>query len=227
MIQFLRPLLILCPVVLLCAQTPTALDRYVAAPDPSYKYELAGTIEGEGYTGYVLDMTSQSWRTAAEVNRPLWRHWVTIIKPKNVTGTTGFLFITGGANGGKPPEKVDPGLAEMAVATGSVVSELHMVPNQPLIFAGETAGRSEDSMIAYTWDKFLKGGDDQWPARLPMTKSAVRAMDAITSFSASEPGGKVKVERYVVSGASKRGWTTWTTAAVDKRVVAIVPLVID
>ena len=66
----------------------TALDRYVAAPDPSYKYELAGTIDGEGYTGYVLDMTSQSWRSAAEVDRTLWRHWVTVIKPKNVTSTT-------------------------------------------------------------------------------------------------------------------------------------------
>ena len=31
----------------------------------------------------------------------------------------------------------------------------------------------------------------------------------------------------MVCGGSKRGWTTWTTAAVDKRVVAIVPFVID
>src|SRR5262249_29433953 len=66
-----------------------------------------------------------------------------------------------------------------------------------------------------------------WPARLPMTKSAVRAMDAITAFAASAAGGGARVSRFVVSGASKRGWTTWTTAAVDKRVTAIVPAVID
>src|SRR5262249_44261244 len=42
-----------------------------------------------------------------------------------------------------------------------------------------------------------------------------------------EEGGNLKLDGFVVSGGSKRGWTTWTTAAVDKRVVAIVPCVID
>jgi PhoPQ-activated pathogenicity-related protein len=82
-------------------------------------------------------------------------------------------------------------------------------------------------MIAYTWDKFLRTGDERWPARLPMTKSAVRAMDAVAAFAATPGGGSARVARFVVSGASKRGWTTWTTAAVDARVVAIVPAVID
>lgn len=57
-----------------------------------------------------------------------------------------------------------------------------------------------------------------------MTKAAVRAMDTVTAFCKS---GGLTVDKYVVSGASKRGWTTWTTAVVDKRVVAIAPLVID
>jgi PhoPQ-activated pathogenicity-related protein len=60
-----------------------------------------------------------------------------------------------------------------------------------------------------------------------MTKSAVRALDTITAFCASERGGSLKVDRFVVAGGSKRGWTTWTTAIVDRRVAAIIPMVID
>ena len=54
-----------------------------------------------------------------------------------------------------------------------------------------------------------------------MVKSVVKAMDTITAFR----NGKVK--QFVVAGASKRGWTTWLTAPVDKRVVAIAPIVMD
>src|SRR3954454_23636462 len=112
----------------------------------------------------------------------------------------------------------------MALATKSVIAELKMVPNQPLVFAGETEGRTEDSLIAYTWDKFLRTEDPKWPARLPMTKAAVRAMDTITSFcDSAEAGERIKVDSFVVAGGSKRGWTTWTAAAVDKRVIAIMP----
>jgi len=59
-----------------------------------------------------------------------------------------------------------------------------------------------------------------------MTKSAVRAMDTITALCATPEAGGIKVDRFFVAGGSKRGWTTWTTAAVDPRVVAIAPAVI-
>jgi PhoPQ-activated pathogenicity-related protein len=207
--------------------TQTALDRYVAKPDPAYSYKLVNTLKAEGVTGYIIEMTSQSWLTTNEVDRPLWKHWLTIVKPDKVDTSTGFLFISGGANDNPAPKGTDGNLIRMAVATKSVVTELRMVPNQPLTFAGETKKRSEDSLIAYTWDKFLRTGDEKWPARLPMTKSAVRAMDTVTSFCAGDTAGKIKVDGFVVAGGSKRGWTTWTTAAVDKRVVAIIPMVID
>jgi PhoPQ-activated pathogenicity-related protein len=211
----------------LAADRKTALDRYVAAPDASFKYEVLENQSREGYTAFVLEMTSQTWRSAAEVDQPVWRHRLTVIKPAQVKHSTGFLFITGGSSQSKPPAEPPANLTSLAVDTGTVVAELRMVPNQPLTFAGETKGRVEDSFIVYTWDKFLRGGDENWPARLPMTKSAVRAMDAITAFCATDRAGKVKVDKFVVSGASKRGWTTWATAAVDKRVSAIIPIVID
>lgn len=205
----------------------TALDRYVAAPDTNYSFRLVQTIKGKGQTTYILAMTSQAWLTPAEVDRPIWEHWVNLVKPDQVEHKQALLFISGGANNGKQPTGVDANLTQIALETKSVVAEIKMVPNQPLVFVGETEKRTEDSLIAYTWDKFLRTGDSKWPARLPMTKAAVRAMDTITSFCGGPDGGNVKVDQFVVAGGSKRGWTTWTTAAVDKRVVAIVPIVID
>ena len=209
------------------ADKQTALDRYVAAPDSNYKYELVNTVERDGYTLYVLDMTSQKWRTEAEVNRPVWKHWVTIIKPTEVKSTTGFLFISGGSVDSKAPTTPDPMLLMLARTTGTITADIKGIPNEPLKFPEDSKTRTEDGIIAYTWNKFLRTGDDTWPARLPMTKGAVRAMDTVTDFCAKLPNGGHKVEKFVVSGGSKRGWTTWTTAAVDKRVVAIAPFVID
>lgn len=209
------------------AAKETALDRYVATPDSNYRYELVSKTEGSGFTTHVIDMTSQAWRTPEEVDRPVWRHWLTIIRPKQVKSDVGFLYITGGANGAKPPDKPDAMLINMALDTGTVVTELRMVPNQPITFKGETKGRVEDGLIAYAWDKYLRGGDDQWLPRLPMTKAAVRAMDTVTAFCGNDPAGSAKVSRFVVAGGSKRGWTTWTTGAADKRVIGIIPLVID
>src|SRR5262249_32105912 len=118
---------------------------------------------------------------------------------------------------------------EAARDTGSVTAELRLVPNEPVVFVDDPARkpRLEDDFIAYTWDHFLRTGDERWPARLPMTKSAVRALDTVAAFEASSEGGGHRVSRFVVSGGSKRGWTTWTTAAVDARVIAIAPAVID
>ncbi len=209
----------------------TALDRYVAAPDASFAWKAVRDLptEGAGVTATLLEMTSQRWLTENEVERPLWTHWLTVIRPAQVTSDVGLLFITGGSNERPPAARPPAWLVDAARDTGTVTAELRLVPNQPIVFKNDPARkpRSEDDMIAYTWDRFLRTGDDRWPARLPMTKSAVRAMDAVTAFAKSSEGGGHTVARFVVSGASKRGWTTWTTAVVDRRVVAIVPAVID
>ncbi|HEY2840929.1 MAG TPA: PhoPQ-activated pathogenicity-related family protein [Pirellulales bacterium] len=211
------------------APAETALDRYIARPDPEFAWKLVATTPGEGYTTFVLELTSQSWRTAADVDRPVWKHWLTIVRPEKLRkGTTGFINIGGGSHRDPRPEKAAQRFVDLALGTGSVVADLGGVPNQPLAFAdSKDKGRSEDDLIAYSRVKFMATGDETWLVRLAMVKSGVRAMDAVTQFLASDEGGKLTIDRFVVSGGSKRGWTTWLIGVVDPRVVAIVPLVID
>lgn len=208
-------------------RTETALDRYVAQHDDSFAWtKVAETSDASG-TAYVLDLVSQNWLTPAEVNRTEWRHWVVIIKPNNLRHSTALLAVAGGANRPGNPPRPSRELIEIARATQSVVIELRMVPNQTLTFHGDGKTRTEDDLISYTWAQYLKTGDERWPARLPMTKAVVRAMDAATAFLASPAGGGARVDTFMVTGGSKRGWTAWAAAAVDRRVVGLAPVVID
>jgi PhoPQ-activated pathogenicity-related protein len=208
-------------------ENPTALDRYVATPDSNFHYEVATTFRGSDYTTYVLSMTSQQWLTEAEVDRPIWTHFLHIVVPDEIQGDSGFLLIGGGRNGKEAPKRASAMVVQFAEATKMICAELQQVPNQPLTFTDDGVGRSEDSIIAYTWDKYLRTGDEKWPLRMPMTKSAVRAMDAVQAFVAQKDIGGHTVKDFIVAGGSKRGWTTWTTGIVDKRAKAIIPLVID
>lgn len=115
----------------------TALDRYVEAPDPSYKYEVVATVPGKDQTTTVIEMTSQTWRAPTEVDRTAWKHWLTVVKPTEVRHGKAFLYITGGNNNNAAPKAADENLVRMATTTRSVVAELRMVPNQPLVFAGD------------------------------------------------------------------------------------------
>lgn len=208
----------------------TALDRYITKPDAAYQWKVLSSTHVDGAAGYqvtVLELTSQTWRKPEEVDRPVWKHSLTIIRPDRVTTSKALLFIGGGSNREMMP--ANPAARAMfATETNSVVAEVGMVPNQPLFFSdSKEKGRTEDDLIAYSRVKQMATKDDEWLVRLAMVKSGVRAMDAVQEFLASEAGGRVKVDQFVVSGGSKRGWTTWLVAAVDKRVIAIIPTVID
>src|SRR5262245_56016491 len=209
------------------ARHDNALERYVHAPDTAYAYRLLRTLEGDGYHAYVLEMTSQSWRTPQEVDRTVWKHWVTVVVPRSVRHRTALLYVSGGRTTSPAPAEANPVIARIATATGAVGVYLQQVPNEPLTFAGDGVPRREDALLAYAWDRFLRSGDATWLLGLPMTNSVVRAMDTVSNFCATPSGGGRSIDGFVVAGSSKRGWTTWTTAVVDPRVVAIVPMVID
>jgi PhoPQ-activated pathogenicity-related protein len=212
------------------------LQRFVYTCDPSYSYDLvtSGTLPTVNVSTYVLQMTSGAWRGSAEVNQTLWQHYITIIEPPVVLSDTAMLMVSGGSTGSTPDmATVGTLLLPFAASTGSVVALIQAVPNEPLQFTGETRTRTEDAIIAYSYDKYMTGfakdkPDMTWPALLPMTRAAVRAMDSIQEFmDTGRPGRSVKINDFVVAGASKRGWTTWLTAAADNRVRAIIPIVID
>jgi PhoPQ-activated pathogenicity-related protein len=109
--------------------------------------------------------------------------------------------------------------ARLAEAIGSPVGVLRQVPFAPLF------DRKDDALIAYTFDRYLETGESDWPLLLPMVKSAVRAMDVIQAAAKERWGADI--DSFTVAGASKRGWTAWLTAAVDPRVNAVAPIVID
>jgi PhoPQ-activated pathogenicity-related protein len=118
---------------------------------------------------------------------------------------------------------------EFVLLLCSVTATLFQVPNQPIVFAEDPTkkSRSEDAIIAYTWYHYVMNtSDPEYLLRLPMTKAAVRALDTMASFAAKK-NPQVDLTKFVVAGASKRGWTTWTTGAVDKRVIGIIPIVMD
>lgn len=188
-----------------------ALGDYVRKPDASFAWKQVEQRDVDGFTATRLDLTSQTWRGIP------WQHQVLIVRPPQVRNQDiAFLFITGDGD----VSKLFNLMKTLAERAGAIAAAVNKVPNQPLY-----DGRREDALIAYTFNEYLKTGDREWPLLFPMAKSAVRAMDAVQAF-ASEGGG-AKPVRFVVSGASKRGWTTWLTAAADARVAAIAPMVID
>ncbi|MEN9572580.1 MAG: hypothetical protein RL514_435 [Verrucomicrobiota bacterium] len=199
---------LLCPLPVRAAD---ALGDYVRKPDDSYAWKQVAQREVDGFTATRLDLTSQTWRGNT------WRHQMLVVRPPQVRNAdVAFLFITGDSD----PDRLFGLLKTMAERGGAVAAAVTKVPNQPLY-----DGRREDALIAYTFNEYLKTGDREWPLLFPMVKSAVRAMDAVQAFASV--GGSAKPVRFVVAGASKRGWTTWLTAAADPRVVGIAPMVID
>ena len=188
-----------------------ALADYLARPDDSFTWKQVNRRSTNGLTAVRLDLTSQTWRDSA------WTHQMLVVKPETVRNKDiGFLFITGDGDVGKQIEL----LKTLAQRGGAVAAIINRVPNQPLY-----DGKKEDALIAYTFEQYLKTGDATWPLLFPMVKSAVRGMDAVQALAKQE--WSQNIERFLVAGASKRGWTTWLTAAADGRVKAIAPMVID
>ncbi|HVY64159.1 MAG TPA: PhoPQ-activated protein PqaA family protein [Gammaproteobacteria bacterium] len=199
-----------------------ALATYVHAPDPTYSWRIQRRYTNPNAEILELHLESQTWKGG------LWQHQLMLVRPKRVPDPRHAVLVVGGgrwhdefatATAEEPLPKDGELFVAIARALRSTVVVLGQVPFQPLF------DLTEDKLIAHTFDRYLATGDTEWPLLLPMVKAVVRAMDASSEASLREWGAPL--ERFTVTGGSKRGWTTWLTAPVDSRVTAIAPIVID
>jgi PhoPQ-activated pathogenicity-related protein len=195
--------------------TPKALQRYVQLADEVFKWDLVNTVASDLGRVYELRVTSQKWQGI------VWKHAVEVYEPKRLRFPGhALLFVTGGSRP-SPPSANDMTMGiKLATACGARVVMLHQTPNQPLL-----GNRHEDDLISETWLRYLDTGDESWPLLFPMVKSAIRTMDAVEEFSQDELDEKIS--QFIITGASKRGWTSWLTPVADQRVIGTAPIVID
>lgn len=191
------------------------LRAFVDKQDDVFAWKVLDEREVEGNRIHHLSLTSQRWQGI------VWQHDLMIYEPRELTNTDHMLLlISGGSNGKQPKEGEMAMCLRLARLSGARVAAIHQVPNQPLL-----DGRHEDDLITETWLRYLDTGDTSWPLLFPMVKSVMKAMDATEAFAGSRQWPKI--QGFVTTGASKRGWTSWLTPAADKRVIATAPMVID
>lgn len=200
-----------CPAFVTADEIPDGLRKYVARPETVYRWELKGKLERGTNTVFDLHLVSQDWQGI------VWEHQLQVYQPAATKPAATMLLWN---QGGRASEGSIAFGLELAQKIGTPVAFLYGVPNQPLL-----DGKKEDALIAETFVRYLETKDERWPLLFPMVKSLVKAMDALQEFSDRE--WKLPVKHFLVTGASKRGWTTWLTAASDSRVKAIAPMVID
>jgi PhoPQ-activated pathogenicity-related protein len=164
---------------------------------------------------YELALVSQTWHDVK------WEHAVQVFVPAGAKPQKTMLLWNQGGTPSAGSAVLGLALADKIKAP---VAFLYGVPNQPIPSIG--GPKKEDALIAETFLRYLKTKDPTWPLLFPMAKSVVSTMDALQAFA--KETWQFEVTHFVVTGASKRGWTSWLTAASgDKRVKAIAPLVID
>ncbi len=157
----------------------TALQHYLNNGDKTFSWKFIEEYDVKGVKAYDILLTSQTWRGL------VWKHQMTVLVPPEVKYNDGLLYITGGSinDKGEPNfKKHDDSstlmFAKIAATDKAVVTIIRQVPNEPLF-----DGKTEDQIISYTLHQYKKDGDMTWPLLFPMTKSAIRAMDAAQEFA--------------------------------------------
>lgn len=177
---------------------------------------------------YRLD--SQTWTPHGIVTPQDWRHEVDIYIPEAAKEKHALVVINNGINDNTPGKAMPVSnfnqekLAHIASATQTIVISVSHIPNQPLIYQGNTTPLIEDDSMAYSWNLFMDNPQENQylPLYIPMSAAVSQ-----TFRLAKQELAVWKIDKFIVTGSSKRGWATWLTALSNPDVDAIVPFAMD
>ena len=174
-------------------------------------------------------------------NHSQWEHNVSLFIPKHVTHDTALLYLDSGVLHPKGTKYFPIAINAFSIAkkTNSIVIEARDLPNQSLILTKKldttknkianpepSVEKKGSQLLIYSFEKFIEDPytNKHLPLLLPMVKSITQIMTECQFFLEKQ---NITVNKFVVSGCSKRGWAAWMAAAVDKRICAIIPIVAD
>lgn len=179
-----------------------------------------------GYEFRCLQMVSQVWEPEPVVEPRRWEHDVALHIPRNAVPGKALLVVNNGVRHGpaQTPDYTREALREVALKSQMAVVMISDAPNQYVTFSDVEKPLREDDAVAHTWAHSLRGAAPELPLHVPMAAAASRAMD-LAELELGKQG--LTVDSFIITGASKRGWSAWLTALADQRVMAIVPAVID
>ncbi|QDV68802.1 PhoPQ-activated pathogenicity-related protein [Rosistilla carotiformis] len=207
------------------ATPPQTLADIVLQRDSAYGWQIQHRGQIADCEFLQVQLTSQRWHDVT------WRHTLIVIQPPQVDPKQkhALMLIDGGSwrpewNDDGPGPLTLPATAEamamLARESKTPVAIIRQIPFQPMM-----EGRKEDALIAETLKKYYETGDRTWPLVPAMARAASCALDAITEVAQQE--WNLQLNAFTITGASKRGWTTYLLGATDPRVAAIAPMVID
>ncbi|HAU3345617.1 TPA: PhoPQ-activated pathogenicity-related family protein [Salmonella enterica subsp. houtenae serovar 1,40:z4,z23:-] len=176
-------------------------------------------------------MTSQLWSPDKIVTPDKWQHDVDIYIPEKPKTQRALVVVNDGVNYGdsskdtnKPTDFSEVTLAEIARATHTIVISVSNIPNQYLIYLNDDQPLEEDDNVAQSWVLFMDSPEQRKliPLHIPMSISVSQAMRV-----AKKELTQWNINKFIITGASKRGLTVWLTAISDPSVEAIIPFVFD
>lgn len=191
-------------------------------------------ISQENLNGVQLKhyrLRSQLWSPHGLVQPTEWIHNIDVYLPEKPRLRSALIVINNGTNYPVLKSAVTPPtdfplntLLNIAQSTRTAVISVSNIPNQYLSYDQTSEPIKEDDSVAQSWQIFLRNTVDnqRMSVHIPMAVATSQALRM-----AKQVLGPLGIKKFVVTGISKRGWSSWLATMSDPDIIAVVPFVFD